>query len=325
MKTNIKLAFIISLLFILQSCQKDPLKNINDGGWNNERSIIDIKFKGQIGSTVIDNIDSSTGRIDFSVNIAAVEDISKIEIEDMDISYQATASTQIGESLNFNNENRSAQISITSPTGKSRTYTIYMNEFYESLVGVWQISSMALYCGVEDSHNRTHLINFGTENGFWSENTNNPAAEYDNTLTITLDGVDDAGNTYGTCINDAGSDNKYADFIFKNNNDGKYYDVSDKYRKIPIGKSKWIRNYTKGTITFIDEDNNEYEAAFENAGTIQLSDLNAPSANDIKITIPEHAFSYSYPLAWDYTDEYNDYGRVVLNPRKLFILVNKIN
>ena len=56
MKTNVKLAFIISLLFILQSCQKDPLKNINEGGWNNERSIIDIKFKGQIGSTVIDNI-----------------------------------------------------------------------------------------------------------------------------------------------------------------------------------------------------------------------------------------------------------------------------
>ena len=47
----------------------------------------------------------------------------------------------------------------------------------------------------------------------WSE-TYGPQAECDNVLTFTMTGVTDEGNTSGICINDAGADGKYADFIF---------------------------------------------------------------------------------------------------------------
>ncbi|NDV93989.1 hypothetical protein D0T84_03530 [Dysgonomonas sp. 521] len=329
MRTIIKLTFIVSALLILQSCQKDPLNDIEEGGWNNERSVIDIKFKGQIGNAVIENTDSETGRIEFSANMAAVTDLSKVEIEKLDISYQGKVSIQTGTALDFNNAGRSANITVTSPTGKDRIYTVYMNEFDESLVGTWSISSMALYGGVEDSWWRTGLLTFGADNDYWADGKNNPGAEYDNTLTLTLEGADNSGNTYGTCVHSAGADGKYADFVFAGSQNGKNpgvdVDMTDTYRKIPKGTSKWIRNYSAGTVTFTDEAGKEYVAAFESAGTIQLSDLDASSANDVNITIPEHAFSFTYPLAWDYFSEYSVYAKVVLNPRKFFILVNKID
>ena len=33
-------------------------------------------------------------------------------------------------------------------------------------------------------------------------------------------------------------------------------DLKKYYRKIPVGESRWIRNYSLGTITFIDSDGN---------------------------------------------------------------------
>ena len=40
-------------------------------------------------------------------------------------------------------------------------------------------------------------------------------------------------------------------------------DLKKYYRKIPVGESRWIRNYSLGTITFIDSDGNESTAVLE--------------------------------------------------------------
>lgn len=72
-----------------------------------------------------------------------------------------------------------------------------------------------------------------------------------------MENITDDGNTSGKCINAAGPDGKYADFIFKGSSnpaDKTDIDLKKYYRKIPVGESRWIRNYSLGTITFIDSD-----------------------------------------------------------------------
>ena len=48
-----KFIFLALTLVTLFGCQKDPLSEIKDGGWNKERNIIGISFDGQIGQTTI--------------------------------------------------------------------------------------------------------------------------------------------------------------------------------------------------------------------------------------------------------------------------------
>ena len=41
----------------LNSCKEDPWDNVKDGGWNHERTILDIKLEGQVGVAEIENTD----------------------------------------------------------------------------------------------------------------------------------------------------------------------------------------------------------------------------------------------------------------------------
>lgn len=44
-----KLKYLLSAFVLLcfASCKDDPWEDVADGGWNHERSIIDVKFEGQ--------------------------------------------------------------------------------------------------------------------------------------------------------------------------------------------------------------------------------------------------------------------------------------
>lgn len=96
-------------------------------------------------------------------------------------------------------------------------------------------------------------------------------AECDNVLTFTMTGVTDEGNTSGICINDAGADGKYADFIFlgdgNKENPGVDIDLKKFYRQIPEGESTWVRDYAANTITFTDKEGRKTTGSLVAAGT----------------------------------------------------------
>ncbi len=118
-----------------QSCEKDLQDEINDGKWNHERQVIDIKFENQIGVAEIEAVDATTGLIELSINVNAVPDLSNIKITNLQLSYQANSSVGIGDVLNFENPERTATLSVNSATGEYRDYTIHVSEFTESVEG----------------------------------------------------------------------------------------------------------------------------------------------------------------------------------------------
>ena len=243
-----------------QSCEKDLQDEINDGKWNHERQVIDIKFENQIGVAEIEAVDATTGLIELSINVNAVPDLSNIKITNLQLSYQANSSVGIGDVLNFENKP---------------------------------------WC--------------------WKENEG-PACEIDNVLTFTMTGVSDNGNTNGICINEAGADGKYADFTYIGNNPenpGQAVNLDHFYRQIPIGESKWERDYAENTITFTDKDGNVTVGRLENAGTEDLG-------YDKSFTITDNAFTFTLNGTDDWTNIYQDYDKFVKKPRKYWISVKKI-
>ena len=120
-------------LLAIASCQKDPWAEIADGDWNHERSIIDIKFKGQAGTPVITNTGAETGTVDLQLATAYVEDLSRVEVEYITLSYKATGSVESGGTIDFTDP--SPEIVVSSPNGDVRTYKLNMTEFTETLTG----------------------------------------------------------------------------------------------------------------------------------------------------------------------------------------------
>ena len=92
---------------------------------------------------------------------------------------------------------------------------IYVNEFRESLEGTWSINNLIIYGGTGPEWGwRKEFIRLWTNHGAGMDEYS-PEKEYDNTLTFIMENITDDGNTSGKCINAAGPDGKYADFIFK--------------------------------------------------------------------------------------------------------------
>ena len=87
-----KYAVLLTTVFTMQSCVKDLQDDINDGGWNHERSVINIAFENQIGKAVIENIDAETGDIELSINVGAQPSMASVKLTSMEVSYQAKTS-----------------------------------------------------------------------------------------------------------------------------------------------------------------------------------------------------------------------------------------
>ena len=137
-----------------------------------------------------------------------------------------------------------------------------------------------------------------------------------------MDQITDEGNTSGICVNNAGADGKYANFIFQGamnkDNPGVDLDLNHFYRRIPEGESRWVRNYSMGTISFTDENGKTATGLLENPGTYDLG-------NGKSVTITNNAFSFSLNGTDDWTNIYSDYDKFVKKPRKYYIMVTKQN
>lgn len=320
MKKILKYGLLIFGVFTLQSCVKDMQDELNDGGWNQERSVLGLTLKNQIGDAEITRIDDSTGEITVTLNVAAIPDLSKVEIEKLELSYQGIASANKGDVLDFSNPDRTAVLSVTSPTGKTREYTIYATEFIESIVGTWNINNFVLYGGTGPMYGGGRVYSFMDKSWCWYDD-NSPEKEYDNVLTFTLEEVTEEGNTKGKCINNAGADGRYADFIYKGSSNPETktdVDMKHYYRQIPEGESQWIRDYARGTITFIDKDGKQSTGVLESAGTYDMG-------YDLSVTVPNNAFSFSINGVDDWTYIYSDYDVFVKKARKFYVMVTKQN
>ena len=115
------------IVALLSACAKDPWAAVSEGSWNNDHKILDIKFAGQAGLATVKDIDETTGTITLQLVGNLIDDFSKVKIETLDLSYHATSSVARGETLDFTGA--APTITVTSETGKSRTYTIDMTEF----------------------------------------------------------------------------------------------------------------------------------------------------------------------------------------------------
>lgn len=316
-------ALFIFCAGMLQSCVKDIQDDLHDGGWNHERSVTSLKLKNQIGQADIERIDETTGEITVTLNVGAISDLSKVEIETLELSYQAISSVGKGGTLDFSNPERKAMLTITSAAGETRDYSVFVNEFRETLVGTWSINNLVVFGGTGPEYGGGRVYPFMDKSWCWYDD-NSPAKEYDNTLTFTLDNITDDGNTSGKCINDAGPDGRYADFIFKGSSNPETkedVDLKKYYRKIPVGESRWVRNYSLGTITFTDADGHESTAVLENPGTYTLFQ-NSEYTNSI--TIPNNAFSFQINGVDDWNNIYGDYDVFAKKARKFFVMVTKV-
>lgn len=301
----------------LTSCVKDLQDEINEGKWNHERQVIDIKFENQVGVAEIETIDAATGSIEIALNTAAVSDLSAIKISALQLSYQAEATVKAGDALNFNNADRSASFTVKATTGETRVYTVTASEFTEDILGTWKIDAMTIYGGTGPEYGGGAVMQLADKPWCWNEATG-PLAECDNSLTFILEGVSEEGNTFGKCINDAGADGQYFDSLFIGNNPetGENVDLSGFYRQIPEGESTWYRDYDAGTISFTDS-----------AGKVTTGQFTGPGTEDVgydkSFTVDDHALSFSLNGTDDWTNIYTDYDKFVKKPRKLWITIHK--
>ncbi len=317
MTTIIRYALLLTLLLSLQSCVKDMQDDINDGNWNHERSVIHIGFENQIGNAVIDNVDASSGNIELSINIGAQPDMSSVRLTSLEVSYQARSSVKVGDALDFSNGE--ATMTVTSAMGEARTYRIKAKSFLEELVGTWAVNSLTVYGGTGPEYGGGAVMKLSDKPWCWYDQTG-PEKECDNILTFTLDGVTAEGNPTGKCINDAGPDNTYADFIFRGsmNKEGTNdIDLKKFYRQIPEGESTWVRDYSAGTITFTDKQGRQTVGSFIGSGTVSCG-------NGKTFTVADKAFQFNLNGTDDWKNIYTDYDKFVKRPRIYWVSVEKV-
>jgi len=305
------LLLILTTAISLWSCQKDPLDEVNEGKWNKERNILGVTFNGQVGDAIIDRTgDSAT--ISFKYNTAVSEDYSKVEVKALELSYGASATADSGTLLNFENAAKTAVITVTSDKGTSLDWKIKLIPFTETLQGTWKITGLYVYGGTGPAYGGAGVAKMTDKSWCWSATTG-PAAEQDNTLTFTLTGVTADGSTYGTVVNNAGTDGLYANFIYTAKTPN--VDVNGFYRKIPKGTGGWLHNYSTGTVTFTFADASTSISTFATG----VETLYGTTTR----TIPDHAFAFALTGVDDWTNIYGDYDKFVSNPRRFWVDVTK--
>jgi hypothetical protein len=305
--------FILLMLTTICACQKDTMADITDGKWNKERNILNISFENQVGTATITR-SGNTATIVFKCNTTNLSDLSSIKLNLLEISYGATASVKAGDCLNFENSNKQATITVTPVNGEPLQWVITLTPFVETLVGTWDIKGLYVYGGTGPAYGGAGVVKMSDKSWCWSA-TDGPAKEEDNNLVFTLDGFTAAGNTYGTVVNNAGTDGIYANFVYiaKTPN----VDVNTFYRTIPKGTGTWARDYSAGTVTFTFSDGTTKVSTFyPDVCTIDLGDSKSRT-----LTMPSFMFSLSGVDDW--TNIYTDYDKFVKNPHKYWVDVKK--
>lgn len=222
--------FVLASSVVLFSCQKDPMQDIKDGDWNNERNILSIQMTNQFNAVV--TRDEFGQKINVMANLDGV-DKSAVGIEDLVLSVGATSNVGVGQTLNFNNDENKAQITITSAAGESLTWDVFIEHYDMFYKGNWSIESEVIYVDQEWGSKFDVPI---------QEPFPNAAPELDNTIEIVFEKFEN-GRTKGILVNNAGADGAYG--VYANDD----VDITSKIRHlIPAGESNWEMDVATGKM-----------------------------------------------------------------------------
>ena len=309
MKRNI-LLIALGALVLMSACTKDPWAKVEEGSWNRDHRILDIKFAGQAGLAQVKDVDAATGTVTVQLATNLVSDMSKVTVETLDLSYKATASVQRGGTLDFTGA--APTITVTSATGEARTYTVNMTEFTETIIGKYAITSSRVWGGTGPEWGGGALMEPSTKSWCWYMDTGfGPTAEYDDYLEFTLDEIR-ADGKHWNCL-----------FLAAVNKEGDTdIDLHSFYRQIPVGTSTWVRNYTDNTISFTDAKGTVTLGQFMDAGEYQVY---KDDSRDVKLTVEKKAFGFKLNGVDDWTNIYSDYDKFAKRPRLFFLLVEPVD
>jgi hypothetical protein len=304
-----KVALLFMATALISSCEKDPY----DGVESNERSIEAVSLGNglvQVGPAVVDRL---AGKVSVKVLMQTGTDLTKVSPL-IQSSYKAELSPASGATVNFASSSNKATYTVTSESGKTRDWIVELIPFTETILGNYDVKGLVVYGGTGPEYGGGAVLNMTDKPWNWAE-VGGPAAELDNKLSFTFEGVTADGKTFGKVVNNAGADGKYADF--------KYIlspptDVNNFYRKIPKSDGKWERDYTANTVTFTFANGTKTTAAFRNAETLDLG-------NGQKKTITDNSFDFTLNGTDDWGKIYSDYDKFVKKPRRLFVDIKKTN
>jgi hypothetical protein len=143
-----------------------------------------------------------------------------------------------------------------------------------------------------------------------------PTDEDDNTLSFRLEKADaETGATFGSLVNTAGDDGKYANYMYNNS-----IDVNSKYRIFPAGKSRWGKP-GDGSIVVYDYDDTDYAQPLY---SVELLEAGEHTYAGVSFSVPNLAFGRSFEGPFDVIDwNWPDTRWFTDNVRNTFWLVKK--
>ena len=237
---------------------------------SSENDVESVSFVGQVGEA---SIDKANAEITVVYNMSAGS-LASVAIETLELSDNATASVEVGGTMNFDNQNNTASFVVTAENTTPKTWTVKLTPITEPLEGSWSIKNGFVFGGYR-AWGGAAIFSFESKSWRWDSELG-PNAEFDNVLEFILEGVDELGRTFGTVINHAGDDGLYADYQYvpeveANQQTANPWDVNYIYRAIPKGEAKWFREVItdpdnpqklQNQVTFVFADDSERVCLF---------------------------------------------------------------
>ncbi|MGJ8661113.1 MAG: hypothetical protein ACSHXL_03680 [Bacteroidota bacterium] len=229
------------------ACTDNPLEDVEGTDWQKERNIVSILVEGQIGTAIIER-DADNAQIKIFAKVENIVDISKVEIKNIQLAYGASTTNEVGTTLDLTSG--SAIITVNSGAGKSLDWKVSVSPFKSDLEGSWFVGDIRMYCDM-----------FTWESWGWEKNESifgylpELGPEWDNEIIFTVEGADEKGNPFGNYEHSAGNDGLYGNF----GDASKGWDFNDRFRKLPIGKGTWLRDFERNKVVITDENRVEHE------------------------------------------------------------------
>ena len=322
--------FVAGAVALLASCKTEP-RNTEEliDPWLRERTPVNFRLESQIGAAVISNDwrNDAVGSITVSI-ITGGLDLTKVKVEALDFKFPQsefcpTANISKGSTLDLSNG--SASFTVTAFNGETRTYTVTYSQFVDPLEGTYTFTPIgglldgsAPQCafiivgGWDDAVVRSTVMDKWWH---WGEGYM-PTDEDDNTLSFRLEKADaETGATFGSLVNTAGDDGKYANYLYNNS-----IDVNSKYRIFPAGKSRWGKP-GDGSIVVYDYDDTDYAQPLY---SVELLEAGEHTYAGVSFSVPNLAFGRSFEGPFDVIDwNWPDTRWFTDNVRNTFWLVKK--
>jgi len=245
-----KQILILSItLLVCMSCSK----RIDSDDPGNGMTLLELKIQGQLGTAVIER-DYDECRATVYVMDRLDFPYGAVPVVGVVVSHGATASVKPGETLNFSNPERRARITVTSGSGKSLVWNIYLKAYDAFYVGEWALVNVKLHCNQRVS---------GSGDGAWDTPLNGSEfgsfglPEYDDHVIITMDDEPKDNMLTGTITHTAGLDGEYGHFwgVYPPYSEEAPLDMDPRLRHLlPPGKASWKLDLTTGQMR-ITKDN----------------------------------------------------------------------